>query len=383
MKAVHGAAMMKPFDIFRPGRHTSNQGTTLEFSDDTLKAIADAYDPALHEAPIVVGHPKTDDPAYGWIAALSVQGGRLIASPAKVDAAFSDLVKDGKYSKRSAAFYPPHAPNNPTPGQYYLRHVGFLGAQAPAVKGLRPVEFGDDTVVLEFEDVEFAADWRTGWALQTCARLFRGLRDWIIETRDVETADKLLPSWEVDELNRQAIEARAESDAALKPAFSDTAPDKKDETMTEQNKAAEDRLAEIEKRERELAGREASFAEAAAKTRAEADAAFVETVVKAGRLPIGLQATATALFSELDDEELTFADGRETKKTSPRAAFRDLLEKLPVPVVTGELASGEGVDFADYNAVAGALVTEMETAKAKGETISPAEAQARLKNKAA
>ena len=32
-------------------------------------------------------------------------------------------------------------PNNPTPGRYYLKHVGFLGAIQPAVDGLRPVEF--------------------------------------------------------------------------------------------------------------------------------------------------------------------------------------------------------------------------------------------------
>jgi len=29
------------------------------------------------------------------------------------------------------------------PGVYYLRHVGFLGAQPPAVKGLRPIELAE------------------------------------------------------------------------------------------------------------------------------------------------------------------------------------------------------------------------------------------------
>lgn len=30
---------------------------------------------------------------------------------------------------------------NPKPDTYHLRHVGLLGAEPPAVKGLRPVEF--------------------------------------------------------------------------------------------------------------------------------------------------------------------------------------------------------------------------------------------------
>ncbi len=51
------------------------------------------------------------------------------------------MVKAGRFKSRSASFYHPDNPNNPKPGVYYLRHVGFLGAQPPAVKGLKAVEF--------------------------------------------------------------------------------------------------------------------------------------------------------------------------------------------------------------------------------------------------
>jgi len=341
--------LMKPFEIFRTGRHTSSQGAALTFSAADLKTIVDGYDPSLHQAPIVVGHPKTDDPAYGWVAGLSIKGDRLVATPSSLDAAFSDLVKDGKFRARSAAFYAPDAANNPTPGSYYLRHVGFLGAAAPAVKGLKPVEFGDDTMVVEFEDNNFD-DWRQIWSFDAVARLFRGLRDYIIQEKDVETADKVVSQWDVDQIAQAAADMRAAATREQQPFYSEQ-PTLKEDTMTQPAKTAEQRAAELDAREQQIAARETTFAESERKARATADAAFVDTIVTAGRLPIGLKATATALFADLGEDELTFADGEETKKMSPRAAFRDLLEKLPIPVVTDELAKGDAVDFADVDQV--------------------------------
>lgn len=57
----------KHLHIFKPGRQTAMSGVTLDFSESDLEASARAYDPAKHEAPIVIGHPKHDAPAYGWV----------------------------------------------------------------------------------------------------------------------------------------------------------------------------------------------------------------------------------------------------------------------------------------------------------------------------
>jgi len=51
--------MTTSLDIFRSGRHTASSGASLAFTEADLAATAAAYDPALHEAPIVVGHPVT------------------------------------------------------------------------------------------------------------------------------------------------------------------------------------------------------------------------------------------------------------------------------------------------------------------------------------
>ncbi len=128
-------------------------GAELAFSEADLAASAAAYNPALSEAPIVVGHPAHDLPAYGWIKSLAFADGGLEAEPDQVDPAFAEMVAAGRFKKISASFYPPESKNNPHPGVYYLRHVGFLGAAPPAVKGLRTPAFAaeDDAVVLEVD----------------------------------------------------------------------------------------------------------------------------------------------------------------------------------------------------------------------------------------
>lgn len=137
--------------IFRAGTHRTVNGRVIAFSEEDLAATVAAYDPAVHEAPVVVGHPKTDDPALGWVSGLKCVGLRLEADFRQLDPAFAEAVEAGRYKHVSAAFYAPDSPNNPKPGVYYLRHVGALGAVPPSVKGLGPLTFAeDDTVFIAF-----------------------------------------------------------------------------------------------------------------------------------------------------------------------------------------------------------------------------------------
>lgn len=127
--------------IMRPGSFTSVEGTKISFSRADLAQIASSYDAKRDPAPIVVGHPQTNDPAFGWIGALEVQGDVLVAKPSEIAPSFAEAVKAGHYRKISAQLYQPGDPNSPNPNGYYLRHVGFLGAAAPAIKGLGTVAF--------------------------------------------------------------------------------------------------------------------------------------------------------------------------------------------------------------------------------------------------
>lgn len=147
--------MAKLLEIFRSGKRTAMSGETLDFTEEAIAASAAAYDPSIHEAPLVVGHPTHDAPAYGWVAALESEHGSLRAEPTQIDATFQEWVNQGRYKKISASFYSPSSPQNPAPGVYYLRHVGFLGAMPPSVKGMRAIEFADGEegiITVEFAD---------------------------------------------------------------------------------------------------------------------------------------------------------------------------------------------------------------------------------------
>lgn len=370
---------MKPFEIFRPGTHVAMSGQSIAFADADLAAVAAGYDKALHHAPIVVGHPKQDAPAYGWVDALTVKDGRLVAKPAEIDTAFAELVREGKFKKVSASFYGPLSANNPTPGQYYLRHVGFLGAAAPAVKGLRAIEFaelgGSAEIEIEFSDANLSS---LGWVMESVARLFRGLREKMIAAEGVDAADQVLREWEISEIARQAETLRsAESKDSLYSEKDDTM--KTPETIAAEAAAAAAVQAELDRREQAIATREAAFAESERAARIAEDAAFVEAQVQAGRLPEGLKAQAVSLFGGLAEAAIEFADGGETKTLTPRDTLKSLLSSLPLPVVTGEIAKGAVVDFTDQQAVTAAIETEMKAAAEAGKPISAAEAGSRIK----
>ena len=150
-------ALPKLIEIFKAGRHTAANGETISFSESDVAKIAANYDPAVHKAPCVVGHPKDNSPAYGHAIGLGLRNGKLLAACTDIDPTFAELVNAKRYPKVSASFYKPDSPSNPKPGAYYLRHIGFLGAMPPAVKGLADASFAgtaDDYVSLELAFAE-------------------------------------------------------------------------------------------------------------------------------------------------------------------------------------------------------------------------------------
>jgi len=133
------------FEIFKTGSHTSDKGVTKDYSLDDLNFIAQSYKPDEDEAPIVIGHPLDNSPAYGWISSLEVsEDGKLVAdaSDEKLNSDFVSALKEGSYKKRSISLTPDGK----------LRHVGFLGGAAPAVKGLADIQFSQpSSTVIEFD----------------------------------------------------------------------------------------------------------------------------------------------------------------------------------------------------------------------------------------
>lgn len=301
-----------PIHIFRAGTHTTNQGVDLTFSEADLAATASAYDPTAHEAPVVVGHPAEDAPAYGWVAGVQADGAELFATLRDVHAAFAEQVKAGAYKKISAAFYPPDHPGNPRPGVWSLRHVGFLGAHPPAVKGLRPVQFadaGDGTVslTLAFGEAGVADPLREG-----LRRIMGALRQLI----DTPAGD---PQF-------------AEPDPT-------PAPDKED-AVSDPDAAA--REAALKTREDALKAQETAFAEQQRAHRTAQDAAFVEGLVKEGRVRAADTGGLVALLGALDarTQVAAFAEG-DGKTDTADGWVRRWLAGLPQLVAFGEVAGAD------------------------------------------
>jgi hypothetical protein len=92
----------------------------------------------VHEAPIVIGHPKDNAPAFGWVDSLKREGDILYAKLKNLVPEFVEILKRKLFKKRSISLYP----------DLSLRHVGFLGAGIPAVKGLEDIKFSDENNVL-------------------------------------------------------------------------------------------------------------------------------------------------------------------------------------------------------------------------------------------
>jgi len=122
----------KWIEVFEGGVQTDSEGRTDVFSEDKLDYTVKSYNPTHHEAPLCLGHPpEHNSPAYGWVEAIKRTGNKLLAKFKQVPPEISNAIHSGFWKKRSISFYPDGR----------LRHVGFLGAQPPAVKGLADIKF--------------------------------------------------------------------------------------------------------------------------------------------------------------------------------------------------------------------------------------------------
>jgi len=130
-------------EIFRTGEHTDSAGNIKKWTEEDLDQITARYNPAEHEAPVVIGHPVGNAPAFGWVEAVRREGQFLYAKFKNLVPEFVDMVKKGLFKKRSMSVYQDGT----------LRHIGFLGAMPPAVKGLADIKFEAEkkAITIEFE----------------------------------------------------------------------------------------------------------------------------------------------------------------------------------------------------------------------------------------
>ena len=306
-------------EIFRPGRHTDDQGIAHHFSEADVDGMAASYNPALREAPLTVGHPKDNLPAYGWVKAVSRNAAGVLAiTPHNVEPQFAEMVADKRFPKRSASFYPPQAPNNPTPGKWYLRHVAFLGAQPPAIAGLKDIQFSEDDA---------------GGA---------------VSFSEPVTAEP--STQEPDDMSK---ELQAQLDAAnTQLAAEKSAREKAEAAAAEAKKKADTAQAEA-----------ASFAEKARADRKSGFVSFAEAQVSAGRvLPKDQPMVVATLEVLADAQPVEFAEGDTTRKVSPAQWLQDLIAEAQPSVSFGEFAPGHATGQVQPGAAKGKSDAEIDAA---------------------
>jgi hypothetical protein len=291
----------KWIELFRAGDYGGKGSYTAA---DIDKMVAN-YDPAKHEAPLVIGHPEHDAPAFGWLDKLARIGNTLMGTFKQVQPAFEEMFQKGLFKKRSISFY--RTDNGPS-----LRHVGFLGAVPPEVKGLADVKLsaGGDATTIEFKEEEMDAE-------QIGKSVTQSLKEFFTE---------LFKGKKVVELN-DGDQAKA-IEAAIKAA---TAPmEAKFTELETQLKAANTKLA----------ANDAAAATQGQVTLAETQIARVKTARR--WVPAFDKMGLPQIFAELAKSAAKVSFGEGDKKTEKPAveAFADFMIGLKEIVPSGEIAGG-------------------------------------------
>lgn len=200
-------------EAFKTGKVTDMAGNSHDFSEADLNDLNEGIHNQLkagYQPPMVKGHPKLDDPRVASIVDSKVEDNVLKVKLDDVNPEFAEEVKKGGFKYLSAAIY-----SNLKKG---LRHLGALGAHAPAMKGMTPLCFGEGMFAeadkdMSEEDVcvfaePFAWDRLVPksvfeslvYKIGNIGRLFRSQREQLIEKNGIDAADKIFPEYAIKDL---------------------------------------------------------------------------------------------------------------------------------------------------------------------------------------
>ena len=202
------------------GRKVDSRGVAKEFTPEFFAEVAESYNPSNFKAPAIISHDtkgipddklhKNKELSYGAVSAVKFAGDRLKVVFDKLSPKIKEYFENGELLSVSPSFYPPQHHSNPTPGQWSLRHLSFLGSSPPAIKGMAAPQFSekgfnpsDDTLNFSFP-VDLNEDGETlefSIGSLSIRSLFSNLRDWLIEKHGVEETEKILPGDAIAEIS--------------------------------------------------------------------------------------------------------------------------------------------------------------------------------------
>lgn len=117
-------------ELARVGLHRNGLPLTKKDLEDAVKNFKDTR-------PVAIGHIKTgNEPKYGDVKTLEINNDVLIGD-VDLHQDAEKLYNDGKFNKWSSGFK-----KNSQIGTYF-HHLALLGAEPPAIEGLKQVAFSD------------------------------------------------------------------------------------------------------------------------------------------------------------------------------------------------------------------------------------------------
>lgn len=206
--------MAYELEILRTGDHVSSDGRKVSVTSDMLRQMADTYNPSHFRAPLIVSPHNTNgwsdrdvvlsELCFGVPKALRVVGGRLKAVFDQIAPEFVNWARNGMVHSVSSSIYMPDSPSNPYPGKNALRHIAALGKTPPAVKGMAPFALSEFSLGPEAEAVSVTTEIELTtmmadstdfmFAGSAASSLFQKLREWLIDFKSAEVADRVLPA---------------------------------------------------------------------------------------------------------------------------------------------------------------------------------------------
>lgn len=305
-------------EIFMGGKQIDSEGREHD-GDKVIDTIIAKFNPGHHEPPIVIGHPKDNDPAYGWVErvkAVVKNGIKVLLMKAKnVVPEFEEMVKKELLKKRSISVYPDGS----------LRHVGFLGAAPPAVKGLADLKFNDDeATTFEFSDdnVDIDNNKKGGDTMDKFKEFIEMLKFWKSVEKDLAGGTADLPPQGGDT-------GQAYTEADLEKIRKEA--EEKGKKAAEAEFAESRKIAVIGARKKEISD-------------------YIEQGIKDGKILPAEKDAGLALFMESLDAEapVQFSEGEKGKKT-PLDFFKEHLERYSAMPLFKEYATkgNEGTQFVE------------------------------------
>ncbi len=385
--------------VLRTGTFTGKDSLTggpseLVVDRAKIDRIVANYNTELAEVPFCIGHPKTDDPAFGWVEKFKRVGDVLMALPGRITPEFKKAVQDGFYKYVSAKVRP-----NDT-----IAHIGFLGAAPPAVAGLGPVTLaeGDSGVTVELAQADL---WVEKNLFRRIRTFFGRIRDSMVAEGGVEAADKVLTQDDLDYFT-QAIDnlelQTPQSIALSEPGQGSRKDDMDPKVLQQQLDAANaslltantkigtlttDLAAANEKASTAtsaLAALKAQVEKEKTDARATEFSEYCDAAVKQGKIKAGDKRSIVALMElAFKGGEIELTEGGATSKKSALEYLKNLIAVKKPSVTFTEIATPERVapatELSDATEISNAIMEYQAAQKVKGITVSVVDALAHVK----